>query len=234
MPACPPKFHALLVICCWSVLAPVSDAWDGLPIRSATDAPGAGSRSPATTSSPGASCPSMRRSAGRKSGPRCSSGSASSRFAYDWRGEHIPTLRRRDGGAQAARHRADAFWFPARPRTTTPGRILDLLKRHEVKTQLWVTMGDPAPQGDATSRPTRSTAAAACSSRSPRGRARSAARSPSTTTAAGSASRKTSSRSSSELEAAERRHRLQPAPRPRPSRPLPGTAQEDDAAPAAP
>ena len=58
-------------------------------------------------------------------------------FAYDWRGEHIPTF---DAELDAlAKHnvKLTAFWFP-----TTMGKdantILDLLKRHNVKTQLWV------------------------------------------------------------------------------------------------
>ena len=36
----------------------------------------------------------------------------------------------------------DAFWFPANlgPDSRT---ILDTLKRHQIKTQLWITMSDP-------------------------------------------------------------------------------------------
>src|SRR5688500_7115328 len=67
------------------------------------------------------------------------------KFAYDWRAEHIPQF---DAEIAALRKRnieMSAFWFPA----TTGGhgrKILDFLKRNNVKTQLWVMLGDPAPK----------------------------------------------------------------------------------------
>jgi putative heme-binding domain-containing protein len=66
-------------------------------------------------------------------------------FAYDWRAEHVPFF---DAEVEALkRHRIalDAFWFPA-SLDADARKILDLLRRHKIKTQLWVTMGDPAPE----------------------------------------------------------------------------------------
>ncbi len=67
------------------------------------------------------------------------------RFAYDWRAEHLPTLDRELAALKKHGIQLDAFWFPANlgqeART-----ILATLKRHEIKTQLWITMGDPAPK----------------------------------------------------------------------------------------
>src|SRR5262245_50121962 len=67
------------------------------------------------------------------------------RFAYDWRAEHIPSF---DAEMEALKKhgiRLDAFWFPA-ALNQDARTILDLLKRHKIQTQLWVTMNDPAPQ----------------------------------------------------------------------------------------
>ncbi len=67
------------------------------------------------------------------------------RLAYDWRDEHIPTF---DQEVEAMKRNGiaiDAWWFPA---SLNPAarKILDVLKRHEVRPQLWITMGDPAPK----------------------------------------------------------------------------------------
>ena len=67
------------------------------------------------------------------------------RFAYDWRAEHVPTF---DAELEALKKNGialDAFWCPAGLNPDSL-RILDLLKRHKLHTQLWVMMGDPAPQ----------------------------------------------------------------------------------------
>lgn len=66
-------------------------------------------------------------------------------LAYDWRPEHIPTF---DAELEALRKQGiklTAFWFPAALNEEARA-ILAVLKRHGVKTQLWVSMGDPAPQ----------------------------------------------------------------------------------------
>jgi len=62
-------------------------------------------------------------------------------LAYDWRAEHVPTF---DAELDAlARHgiRLTAFWFPG-TLNNNARTILDLLRRHKVQTQLWVTGGD--------------------------------------------------------------------------------------------
>ena len=69
------------------------------------------------------------------------------RFAYDWRADHLPTF---DGEIAALKKHhisLDAVWFPAALNDDAK-TILDALARHNIQTQLWVTMGDPAPQGD--------------------------------------------------------------------------------------
>jgi putative heme-binding domain-containing protein len=65
-------------------------------------------------------------------------------FAYDWRAEHVATF---DAEVAALRKNGislDAFWFPA-ALDKDARTILDLLKRHKIHAQLWVTMGDPVP-----------------------------------------------------------------------------------------
>ncbi|HMF16334.1 MAG TPA: DUF6797 domain-containing protein, partial [Gemmataceae bacterium] len=66
------------------------------------------------------------------------------RFAYDWRGEHVPTFDAEMLALKKKGIRLEAFWFPAQL-DKDARTILDLLKRHGIKTQLWITMGDPAP-----------------------------------------------------------------------------------------
>lgn len=67
------------------------------------------------------------------------------RFAYDWRGEHIPTFDAELQALKAQGIRLQAFWFPAALNDEAKA-ILAALKRNDVKTELWVTMGEPAPQ----------------------------------------------------------------------------------------
>lgn len=67
------------------------------------------------------------------------------RFAYDWRAEHIPTF---DAEMEALKKhgiKLEAFWFPG-SLDKDAQTILDLLRRHKLRTQLWVTLNDPAPQ----------------------------------------------------------------------------------------
>src|SRR5438876_367542 len=66
------------------------------------------------------------------------------RFAYDWRAEHIPTFDAEMDALKRRGIRLEAFWFPAQLNQEALA-ILDVLKRHRTKTQLWITMGDPAP-----------------------------------------------------------------------------------------
>lgn len=64
-------------------------------------------------------------------------------FAYDYRAEHIPTF---DAEMEALkRHRIQLFawWFPTTLNAEAQN-ILDVLKRHQIRAQLWVT-GSGAP-----------------------------------------------------------------------------------------
>ncbi|HET6880265.1 MAG TPA: TIM barrel protein [Pirellulales bacterium] len=69
------------------------------------------------------------------------------RYAYDWRAEHLPTLDREIAALKKHRISLDAVWFPA-VLNADARTILDALGRHNIRTQLWLTMGDPAPKGD--------------------------------------------------------------------------------------
>jgi sugar phosphate isomerase/epimerase len=69
------------------------------------------------------------------------------RFAYDWRAEHLPTFDREIAALKKHNISLDAVWFPA-ALDDDARAILDVLGRHKLRTQLWVTMGDPVPQGD--------------------------------------------------------------------------------------
>ena len=66
------------------------------------------------------------------------------RFAYDWRAEHIPTFDAEMDALQKHGIELTAFWFPG-ALNNDARTILDLLRRHKLHTQLWITMGDPAP-----------------------------------------------------------------------------------------
>ncbi len=120
-------------------------------------------------------------------------------FAYDWRAEHIPTF---DAEIEALERHGislDAFWVAPGELNRESRLILDVLKRHGKKVQLWVLL-DLGPD-QRHRRPSRSDVSKRPPPRSarwPRKRPGSAARWHSTTTAAGSASRKTRSRSSSD------------------------------------
>ena len=57
-------------------------------------------------------------------------------FAYDWRAEHVPTFDREVEALKRNGVALDAFWAPGELNDDSR-RILDLLKRHGVKAQLW-------------------------------------------------------------------------------------------------
>jgi putative heme-binding domain-containing protein len=60
-------------------------------------------------------------------------------FAYDWRAEHVPSF---DAEVEALKRHGvtlDAFWAPGELNRDSR-IILDLLKRHEVKADLWVVL----------------------------------------------------------------------------------------------
>ena len=61
-------------------------------------------------------------------------------FAYDWRAEHIPTF---DAEVDALKRHGvalDAFWVAPGELNRESRIILDVLKRHGVKAQLWVLL----------------------------------------------------------------------------------------------
>ena len=67
------------------------------------------------------------------------------KLAYDWRGENIPTFDEELNVLKKYKIKLQGFWiWAARDPTNdrTLRLILDLLKRHKVKTQLWCFMGE--------------------------------------------------------------------------------------------
>ena len=60
------------------------------------------------------------------------------RFAYDWRAEHLPTFERELAALKANGIELTAVWFPATLNRDALA-LLDALKKHGVKTRLWVT-----------------------------------------------------------------------------------------------
>jgi hypothetical protein len=66
-------------------------------------------------------------------------------YAYDWRAEHLPTFDNELDLLAKNGIQLDAVWFPGGLNNDAQ-TILGLLEKHHVKTQLWVSMGDPAPQ----------------------------------------------------------------------------------------
>jgi putative heme-binding domain-containing protein len=71
------------------------------------------------------------------------------RYAYDWRAEHLPTFEREISALKKNGIELTAVWFPA-SLDADARRLLDAIARHGVKTQLWVTMsgGGPAKSRD--------------------------------------------------------------------------------------
>src|SRR6266436_1439991 len=70
-----------------------------------------------------------------------------SKFAYDYRAEHIPTFDAEMDALKKEGIELTAWWFPQ----TLNGearQILDMLKRHQLRTQLWVTGGGGPTKSD--------------------------------------------------------------------------------------
>ena len=64
------------------------------------------------------------------------------KLAYDWRDEHVPTF---DAEVEAMKRHGIAFeawWFPG-GLTAEAKQILEVIKRHDIHPQIWVTVGDP-------------------------------------------------------------------------------------------
>jgi sugar phosphate isomerase/epimerase len=64
------------------------------------------------------------------------------KYAYDWRAEHLPTFDEEVGLLKKAQIELTAVWFPANLGPDAQ-KLLAVIKKHEVKTQLWITMGEP-------------------------------------------------------------------------------------------
>jgi sugar phosphate isomerase/epimerase len=65
------------------------------------------------------------------------------KYAYDWRAEHLPSFDREVGELKKHGIELTAVWFPANLGPDAR-KLLDVVEEHGVKTQLWVTMGEPA------------------------------------------------------------------------------------------
>src|SRR5215207_606937 len=61
------------------------------------------------------------------------------KYAYDWRAEHLPTFDEEVGLLKRAGIELTAVWFPA-VLGDDAKRLLDVIKKHGVKPQLWVSM----------------------------------------------------------------------------------------------
>lgn len=68
-------------------------------------------------------------------------------LAYDWRAEHIPQFDAEIAAMKKRNIAIKAWWFPAGLNSDAQ-KILDALKRSGVKTQLWITMGQPGGATD--------------------------------------------------------------------------------------
>ena len=66
------------------------------------------------------------------------------KFAYDWRAEHVPTFDEEIVAMKRAGVELTAWWFPAELNDDARA-ILAALARQDAKTQLWVSLDDAAP-----------------------------------------------------------------------------------------
>lgn len=64
------------------------------------------------------------------------------KYAYDWRAEHLPSFDEEVQLVKKAKIELTAVWFPAALNDDAK-KLLAVIKKHAVKPQLWVTMGDP-------------------------------------------------------------------------------------------
>src|SRR5579872_3185449 len=65
------------------------------------------------------------------------------KYAYDWRAEHLPAFDEEVQLLKKANIELTAVWFPA-GLNADARTLLDVIKKHGVKPQLWITMGEPA------------------------------------------------------------------------------------------
>jgi len=69
------------------------------------------------------------------------------KFAYDYRAEHIPTFEAELAALKKHQIELTAWWFPA-DMNDEARKILAVLQKHGVKTQLWVTGGGAPTKSD--------------------------------------------------------------------------------------
>jgi sugar phosphate isomerase/epimerase len=65
------------------------------------------------------------------------------RYAYDWRADHLPTFDREVGLLKDAGIELTGVWFPA-ALNADARKLLAVIEKHGLKTQLWVMLGQPA------------------------------------------------------------------------------------------
>jgi sugar phosphate isomerase/epimerase len=70
------------------------------------------------------------------------------KYAYDWRAEHLRTFDEEVELLKKAKIELTAVWFPANLGPEAR-KLLVVIKKHEVKPQLWVTMGEVPGQDQA-------------------------------------------------------------------------------------
>jgi sugar phosphate isomerase/epimerase len=69
------------------------------------------------------------------------------KFAYDWRGQHLPTFDQEVQELKKRNIELTAIWFPA-ALSNDARQLLEVVRKHGLKTQLWVTIVD-TPGADA-------------------------------------------------------------------------------------
>jgi len=67
-------------------------------------------------------------------------------LAYDWRAEHVPSFDAELDALKRHHIKLTAFWFPGQLNETAQ-KILDVLQRHQVRTQLWISGGGKRGEG---------------------------------------------------------------------------------------
>lgn len=64
-------------------------------------------------------------------------------LAYDWRDEHVPQFDEEITATKRHGVRIVAWWMAGAELNEANRQILDTIRRHDLKLQLWVSMGDP-------------------------------------------------------------------------------------------
>ncbi|HVU88707.1 MAG TPA: DUF6797 domain-containing protein [Pirellulales bacterium] len=67
-------------------------------------------------------------------------------LAYDWRDEHIPQWDEEIAAMRRHDVRIVAWWMAPTTLNETNRKILDVVRRHQLKLQFWVLVSDPDPQ----------------------------------------------------------------------------------------